>query len=94
MTSGSDPRYGYPRTMKKGLLKGRHFDSRDDYFKALTKAQGGGKASEKKAPHFVLEITDGDTQFRAEGNPRKSEDVDLVLDLLAGLLPGSPKRKR
>jgi hypothetical protein len=73
----------FPKTMKQGKLKGRHFDTYTEYAEALRELKVT-KPSKPRNPdwRFVLHLTAGSLEIEITGDPRKTEDVDKLLDLL------------
>lgn len=80
----------FPRTMQKGAFAGRHFETKNEYQKAirdLNKVRGkrGGRVpvvggDESK---FTLKLISGTLEVTITGDPRRPEDIDKMLDSLA-----------
>lgn len=72
----------YPRVMRKGRFKGQRFETQKDYQAAIN----GSKTVRPKLDEqwrFHLRVTAGTLDIEVSGDPRKPEDVDKLLDLLA-----------
>jgi hypothetical protein len=78
----------YPRTMTRGPLKGRTFESAADHRKAKAAA---AKRTTRKTPvvkggaeQFTLVVVSGSAEVRVLGDPRSPADVDLAVRVLRG----------
>lgn len=77
----------FPRTMTKGMFRGRHFNDINEYQRAVREAQQApGKARRvvQGPDHtFTLVLVDGTVRMEVTGDPRNPSDVDKALDALA-----------
>lgn len=80
-------RMAFPRTMNRGILKGRHFDNINEYQQALRYVRKGApraRAVVAGDQHvFKLTVISGSLEVALTGDPRRTEDVDKALDMLA-----------
>ena len=87
----------FPRTMAKGIFKGRHFESQKEYQKAVAEVRKTQrKRGQRTTPvvsgdefRFTLRIVAGSLEFSITGDPRRPEDIDRMLEALSAFGSGA-----
>jgi len=87
----------FPRTMKRGVFAGRHFESLAEYQRALgevrrTQRKRGSRSTPVISGddyRFTLRLTAGSLEFSVTGDPRRPEDIDRMLEALAAFGSGA-----
>lgn len=77
------PTMTWPRTITRGPLKGRVFVSQAEYQKEITRLKNHPSSINVDDYYFEFTLVKGSVKFTVIGDPRKGDDVDQVLDILA-----------